>query len=142
MSPVAIELEDKTDMNRRRTVVTALSLGMAIVPAALLLAGQAGAQGSGAELYTKKCNNCHRPDAPAATKGPDLKGVINRKVASVSDYAYSNGLQAKASERWTEANLNAYILKPRDWAPGTKMVPGVADDAERKAIIDHLKTLK
>jgi cytochrome c len=131
-------------MNRRRKVFTALSLGLAIAPAAALIAlgGPAGAQGGAAELFQKKCNTCHRPDAPAATKGPSLNGMAGASVAAQSDYAYSDGLKAKSGQRWTDANLDAYLTDPRAWAPGTKMLPKVADAGERAQIIQHLKTLK
>ncbi len=129
-------------MNRRRKVFTAVTLGLAITPALLLIAqGPANAQGAGAELFQKKCMTCHADTAPAAVKGPSLKGVFGRSVASTI-YAYSDGLKAKSGQKWTAANLDAYLTKPVDWAPGSKMRTSVADAAERAQIIDVLKTLK
>lgn len=130
-------------MNRRRKAFTALCLALVAAPAlALVATSGADAQDSAADLFQKKCMTCHRPDAPAATHGPSLKGVFNRAIASESGYAYSDALKGKAGQRWTAANLDAFLTKPKDWAPGTKMLPSVSDPAQRAAMIDYLKTLK
>ena len=131
-------------MNRQRLTVAAVALAMAAVPAAGLFASQAHAQGGVAELFQKKCATCHGPTATAAPnlRGPALNGVFGKKIASQKGYAYSDGLKAKSSMTWTAANLDAYLAKPKDFAPGTKMIPSVSDPAQRKQLIDHMKTLK
>lgn len=130
-------------MNRRRTIFATLALGLAIAPPAVMLAagGASGAQADGAAAYAKKCNTCHRDSAPAAVRGPALEGVYNRGVASVSGYAYSDGLKAKSGQTWNATNLEGYLANPKTWAPGTKMPVGSPNPAERAAIIEHLKGL-
>lgn len=130
-------------MKSRRTVFAALSLGMVVAPAVLLMAqsGAATAQTAAPTAFAR-CNTCHGPNALPANKGPDLKGVFNRAIASESGYAYSDALKAKSSQRWTEANLNAFLTKPGDFANGTKMRTGVSDAAQRAEVIAYLKTLK
>jgi cytochrome c len=102
----------------------------------------ATAQSPGAEAFQKKCGTCHGPNAAPTIKGPELKGVYNRPIASLKGYAYSDALKAKSSFKWTEANLNSFLAKPRDWAPSTKMAVGVSDATQRAQIVQHLKTYK
>lgn len=108
--------------------------------AALLvsLAGTVQAQPTGQSLYNLQCRGCHSSPVMA----PALNGIAGAKIASKPGYAYSAGLKAKASQKWTDANLDAFLKAPTTFAAGTKMMVGVANDASRKAIIEHLKTLK
>ncbi len=130
-------------MNRQRITVAAIALALAAFPAAALVANNAQAQDVPVtELFQKKCLTCHSPTAAPNLKGPDLKGVFGKSIAAQKGYAYSDGLKAKASMKWTAANLDAYLTKPKDFAPGTKMIPSVGDAAQRKAIIEHMKGLK
>ena len=84
---------------------------------------------------------CHAENAPAAIKGPPLKGVFGRAIAGARGYNYSNGLKAKTGV-WTDANLNTFLAGPMAFAPGAKMKASLADPAQRAQIIGVLKTLK
>jgi cytochrome c len=43
---------------------------------------------------------------------------------------------------WTYENLNAFLLKPRDYAKGTKMTfAGLRKDSDRANVIAYLRTL-
>ncbi|MEI7931931.1 MAG: c-type cytochrome [Alphaproteobacteria bacterium] len=127
-------------MNTRRKVLSAAIVGLAIPAVMLLAQGPAGAQDSSA--FQKKCMACHGDAAPAAIKGPSLKGVFGRSVAADKAYAYSDGLKAKSSQKWTQANLDAFLNDPSAWAAGTKMKGKSTDPTERAAIIEALKTYK
>jgi len=127
-------------MNTRRKVLSAAIAGLAIPAVMLLAQGPAGAQDGSA--LQKKCMGCHGDAAPAAIKGPSLKGVFGKSVAADKAYAYSDGLKAKASQKWTQQNLDAFLADPNTWAPGTKMKGKAADPTERAAIIESLKALK
>lgn len=105
--------------------------------AASLVAGPALAV-DGATLFNTQCKMCHG----GSVMGPKLEGVAGGKIASRSDFNYSPGLKAKSSATWTDANLDAYLKAPTQFAPGTKMMISVAPDENRKAIIGYLKTLK
>jgi len=128
-------------MNRKSLTVAFAAAGLAAVT--LITSAQAQDKPI-AEVFQKKCMTCHGPVAPkGAVQGPSLKGVYGRKIASLKGYVYSDGMKAAATKgKWTPANLDAYLTKPKDFAPGTRMLVGVADPAQRKAIIDHLKTVK
>jgi cytochrome c len=109
----------------------ALAVILALVaPPALAATGQ--------DVFNDKCGDCHTVDPPSGT-APALKGVVGRKVASLSDFQYSDALKAKGGT-WTEAALDAFIANPKAYAPGTQMTAGDADPADRKAIIDYLKS--
>ena len=131
-------------MNRKSLTVALTAASLAVLPAAALITSAQAQDKPIAEVFQKKCMTCHGPVAPkGAVQGPSLKGVYGRKIAAVKGYAYSDGLKAAAAKgKWTPANLDAYLTKPKDFAPGTKMLPGVGDAAQRKAIIEHLKTVK
>ncbi len=95
------------------------------------------------EAIFKRCAACHKVGAGAANGlGPQLNGLSGRAIASVAGYSYSSALKNKGGN-WDDASLDAYIASPAKWAPGTKMAfAGLADPAERKALIDYLKTQK
>jgi len=112
-----------------RPLIAAAALSIVAVPAA--------AQPDGKQIYDLQCNFCHADE----TLGPPLTGIHERKVAA-GDWEFSDALKARKEEAWTEANLDAFLKAPNTFAPGTKMQMAVTDDANRKAIIDYLKTLK
>jgi cytochrome c len=97
---------------------------------------------TGEELFNNVCADCHALDPQAGQTAPPLRGVAGRKIASVPDFQYSDALKAKSAERWTDANLDAFIASPQTFAPGTAMYGGASDPDERKAIIDYLKTVR
>lgn len=108
--------------------------------AAALAGTQADAQApDGAKLFASQCRMCHGVASTPA--GPALKGVVGAKVASRPGYKYSPGLTAKGGT-WSDAALDAYLAAPTAYAPGSRMVLKVANPAQRKALIAHLKTLK
>ena len=60
----------------------------------------------GAEV-AKKCAICHNFDKGGPNMiGPNLYGVLGRKVASHEGYEYSDALKAKGREDWTYENIN------------------------------------
>jgi cytochrome c len=106
-----------------------------------LLAFAAGpAFADGADDFNTNCGGCHSLDASSPV-APSLKGVVGRKIASLPDFQYSDALKAKGGS-WTDASLNAFLADPKAFAPGTTMLVSVPDPAERKTIIDYLRTVK
>jgi cytochrome c len=111
----------------------------------LVAAGPAQADGDVAngEKIFKKCLACHSATEKANKVGPYLVGVINRPVASIDKYQYSDAMKeyAAASKTWDEAALNAYLENPKAVVPKTKMVfPGLKKPEERADLIAYLKT--
>jgi len=105
-------------------------------------ADDAKTQQRGKRLFLQ-CAACHEVAPGALTKiGPNLKDVVGRPVGSVAGYSYSAALKGQ-SFVWDEAHLDKWLQRPTAVAPGTAMAfAGVPDEAERRALIAYLRTLK
>jgi cytochrome c len=100
-----------------------------------------GSAEKGAEV-AKKCAICHNFDKGGPNMiGPDLYGVVGRKIASHEGYEYSDALKAKKGD-WTYDNLFEWLKDPNAWAPGTKMAlfPGLPEAKDRADVILFLRT--
>jgi cytochrome c len=92
----------------------------------------------GAALF-EPCRACHALD-PAAKPmaGPNLAGLIGRKVAGDEQFDYSPVLrEAREQGRvWSAATLEQFIAEPEKMFPGTWMsrVP-IASAADRQALL-------
>ncbi len=103
----------------------------------------AAAEPAAGEKLFKKCATCHTADKGGANRiGPNLWDVVERPVAAAEGFAYSNALKEKSGEAWSYDNLNAFLEKPKDWAPGTKMsFAGLKKPGQRAAVIAYLRSL-
>ncbi len=83
-----------------------------------------------------QCRACHTTAANGPNLvGPNLHGVFSRNIGSKPGYSYSKAAQA-AGWRWDPARLDAWLLDPRGYLPGTKMAfPGVKDEKNRRDLI-------
>jgi cytochrome c2 len=62
-----------------------------------------------------QCTVCHAFKKGAAHKiGPNLYGVLGRKIGSAKGFAYSSSAR-RASFRWDEKRLRALIRKPKTY---------------------------
>ena len=106
--------------------------------AALLASADAG---DGKKVF-KKCKACHTADKGGAHKvGPNLWDVVGRAKAGAQGYRFS-GVLAGLGGAWTFADLDAFLARPKAFAPGTKMTfKGVTKAADRAAVIAYLRSL-
>ena len=99
----------------------------------------------GAKVFNK-CKSCHAVGEGAKNKiGPQLNGIVGAGFASVADFKYSDVFLEKKAEGlvWTEELLDAYLTKPKDFAPGTKMTfVGLRKEDDREDVIAYLKTFQ
>ena len=96
--------------------------------------------GAGEKAF-RQCSACHKLEDGSNAVGPHLFGVVGREIGVVDGFAYSAVL-ADNSEAWTPENLNGFIEKPKDWAPGTKMAyNGMRDIEDRANLIAYLATI-
>lgn len=125
---------------RRLTLALAAIAALAAQPA--LAEGDAEA---GKKVFNK-CKSCHMVGDDAKDRvGPQLNGIVGAAVASRDGFDYSDALIAKKDEGavWDEATLAAYLEKPKDWAPGTKMTfGGLRKEDERANVIAYLATFQ
>jgi cytochrome c len=92
------------------------------------------------EKIFKKCAVCHNiAKGQHAKTGPTLWNIVMAPIAKAAEFAYSSALKEK-NENWTYDNLNKFLHKPRDFAPGTKMTfIGITNDQERADVIAYLR---
>lgn len=113
-----------------------------------MTAGVAAAEGDAAkgEKVFRKCQACHAVGEGAENKvGPVLNGLMGRAVAAGEGFEYSDALVAKVAEGvvWDAETLAAFLEKPRDWAPGTKMsFAGLRKEKDRDNLIAYLATFQ
>jgi aldose sugar dehydrogenase len=96
----------------------------------------------GAVQFSTSCSGCHRIyDGFSHRMGPDLYGLLDRKVASAENYdAYTPALKKLGGE-WDKQRLDEFLRDPQAMAPGTSMgFPGIADDRLRAEVVDYVMT--
>ncbi len=95
----------------------------------------------GQAVFQHSCASCHQVSEPRNMVGPNLIGVVGRKIASVDGFSYSPALKA-AQGTWTTANLDAYLTNPSQVYKGTKMLNRVTSATDRADVIAYLATVK
>ena len=99
----------------------------------------ASADAAAGEKVFGKCKACHKLDGSKGT-GPHLDGVVGRPVASVPDFAYSDGMKAHGGD-WTPEPLQVFLTDPKGVVPGTKMsFAGLKKAEDRANLIAYLET--
>lgn len=91
------------------------------------------------EKVFKKCKACHALEDGKNRVGPHLFNLIDRDIGSVDGFQYSDDL-ASAEGNWTLAQLDAFLAKPKEFAPGTKMsFAGLRKEDDRAAVIAYIQ---
>ena len=107
----------------------------------MLLPASAAAEENGARAFTP-CRACHSLDpAERGLPGPNLAGVMGRKIGGDDAFDYSPVLRkAKADGlRWDAERLEKFLADPAEMFPGLWMsIRGVEDAADRDALVRFL----
>ena len=94
-------------------------------------------------LVAGNCQSCHsmRADEPSGI-GPNLWNVVGRRVASRSDYAYSDALK-RLGGNWTAERLRQFVANPGAYAAGTRMQTTTTyTDQQLQDLVAYLSTLR
>jgi cytochrome c len=90
-----------------------------------------------------KCKACHTvANGGKNGIGPNLWNIVNRKTGAVDGFKYSKVLRGMSDKPWNYENLNAFLIKPKAYAKGTKMTfAGLKKDSDRANLIAYLRSL-
>lgn len=100
--------------------------------------------GEGEQVF-RMCSACHAAEADGRAQiGPHLWGIVDRPVASVDGFPYSNAMigHGETIGTWSLAELDVYLASPRDAVPGTiSGFRGVRNPADRIDLLAYLMSL-
>lgn len=100
----------------------------------------ASADAGKGERVFNKCKACHKVDGSNAT-GPHLDGVVDRDIAAVGGFGYSDALTSLEGA-WTPEELSHFLENPKGYAPGTAMsFAGLPKVEDRVNLIAYLQTV-
>lgn len=96
------------------------------------------------EKVFKKCKACHKlGDGAKNSTGPILNGIVGANAGAVDGFKYSKVMKAAAEGGlvWSDAELAAFLTKPRKYMKGTKMsFAGLKKEADIEAVITYLRS--
>ena len=91
---------------------------------------------------TRPCQACHSFDKGGPNKvGPNLWGIVGRKVASIAGFTYSEAMKSKGGN-WGYDELYKFLANPKGVVAGTKMgFAGYPKFDDRANLLSYLRTL-
>lgn len=96
-------------------------------------------------LLFQQCALCHGATKNSANRlGPSLWQVVDRPIASLNNFKYSDIMLklGREGKKWDEDTLFAFLKSPRQYAPGTFMAFfGIAWPQDRANLIAYLRSL-
>lgn len=127
----------------KQSIIRRMSIGLMgtvfFLPTPISWAGDIEA---GEKLF-RKCAGCHTVDNHGKKKtGPNLYGILGRKVADNMDYGkrYSKALKAYGGV-WSLQRLNTFLTKPKAEVKKTKMsFAGLKKAVDREHLIAYLNS--
>jgi cytochrome c len=106
-----------------------------------MLAAAPAAAEHGAGLFAP-CRACHSLDpTERGLPGPNLAGLIGRKIGGDAAFDYSPVLRKARDEgfHWDAPRLETFLADPAEMFPGLWMsMRGIEDAAERQSLIRFL----
>ncbi len=134
----------KGELPMKKTLIS--SIAVAAVAIMGMASAPAYADVAKGEKIFKKCKACHTTESGGDNKiGPNLFGIVGRAAGTVDGFKYSDALMEAAAGGlvWDEANLDAFLKKPKKFIKKTKMsFGGIKKDGKRADLIEYLASLK
>ncbi|PZW46964.1 cytochrome c2 [Humitalea rosea] len=98
---------------------------------------------AGQQFTQRQCAACHTFNEGGRNGvGPNLYGVVGAPHGHVDGFNYSTAISGMRAKPWTYADLNAWLHKPSQYAPGTRMsYAGIAAPQARANVIAYLRSL-
>jgi cytochrome c len=107
----------------------------------IVMAAPAAAEENGERLFAP-CRACHSLDpAERGLPGPNLAGLIGRKIGGDTAFDYSPALRKARDEglQWDAGRLETFLADPAEMFPGLWMsMRGIEDAAERQSLLRFL----
>jgi len=116
-------------------IATAAALGFATMSAPVL--AMDGDPDKGKKVF-RKCKACHKMEEGKNGVGPSLYDIIDRAAGSIEGFKYSSAM-AESGLTWDVETMTAFLKKPKDLVPGTKMsFAGLKKDKQIADVIAYL----
>lgn len=98
-----------------------------------------GDRNKGAKLFKAKCAQCHSMEKNGVAKqGPPLWNLMGRLSGTAEFGAYSDSMK-KANVKWDEETLDTFLINPKKYISGTKMVfAGIKKQQDRINLISYI----
>jgi cytochrome c len=123
-------------------VTPSLAILLSIAAPDALAEGNDPARG---EMVYQYCYSCHSVQPEEKNlQGPNLRGIIGRRIAAQKEFPYSPAMRAFAQRetRWSETLLDRYLAAPYQVVPKTSMAfPGIDEAEERADLIAYLRSM-
>ena len=116
-------------------------------PVSAVADGQPGASAERGQVLAAQCKGCHSIAEDGSNGiGPNLRGVVGRRIAGLEGFNYSEGLKAvrmKAKKgRWTPEAMQSFLKDPEAFAPGNAMQMSTRySDKEIADLIAYFETV-
>ncbi len=138
-----LEVEESDAAEPAASAQAATTEAPAQFDAAKVVAMVGALKASDGESLFKKCRGCHNSaKGEPAKAGPNLWGIVDRPKGGVEGFGYSSAMSGKGGA-WTLEDLAAFLHKPKEFVPGTKMIfKGFKKDGDLAKILAYLDSLK
>jgi cytochrome c len=87
------------------------------------------------EQFFRACAACHSLSANHNMTGPSLAGVFGRKAGALASFQRYSPAMKSSDVTWNEQALNAWLTKPDDFIPGSRMTFQGIGEAQIRADI-------